>query len=252
MDIFQNPTNQEYITASAGSQLRIRYDASSSHYQVMLPGGDWTALVDDPSSFFNGAASMSFKLAGSPQSIFIIRTHYSLPADIRYRYSNLAVWGIATTDGKGSAAGTTAFGIPTTVAGIPLSGSATYQGMIEGGATFKCVCGWDGEIANAGIGGTVSFNFDFGKGSFSGTLNPYLDAEKRYDLDALTFSNTSFGAGSQIFSGTFNTNVSGPNSFAGQFTGPHAEELIGKWEFPFSSPTDGSAQSASGAMIAKQ
>ena len=125
--------------------------------------------------------------------------------------------------------------------------------QMEGGSTVQCTCGWDaGQQALASVQGTVAFNFNFYAGSLSGALHPYLYGETLRDLGTLPFSNAVFGVGSQTFSGTFATNLAGPNAFSGQFTGPAGEELIGKWAFPLISPYDGSLQSASGAMIAKR
>jgi hypothetical protein len=132
-----------------------------------------------------------------------------------------------------------------------MTGSATYQGFIDGFSNVPVSFGEWGTVA-ADVGGTVNLNFNFGSGSLNGEIHPYLNATTRYDLGSLAFKDTVFGVGSTTFSGAFATNLSGPNSFSGQFTGPSAQELIGKWAFPFLSPIDGSAASASGAWIAKR
>jgi hypothetical protein len=251
VDIFPNPTTQEFATTGIGSPIRIRYDSGSKRYEVMVGGGDWKALVGDEHSAPQPGSPRTNFVMGL-DGYFMIRAHYNFPPESQYRYSNLAVWAFRGADPQAGQGGITAFGMPTPSTGIPLTGSAAYQGMIEGVSGFQCACGWDGETTNAGVGGTVSLSFDFGKGTLAGALQPYLDAEKRYTLGPLAFSNTVFSVGSQAFSGSFATNVSGPNSFSGQFTGPNAEELIGKWAFPFASPVDGSPKSAEGAMIAKR
>ena len=124
--------------------------------------------------------------------------------------------------------------------------------MIAGTSTVTGPWGWDGETAAARVDGSVLLNFNFGNGSLAGELHPYLEANKRYDLGTLAFTNAVFGVGSQTYSGSFATNVIGPNAFSGLLTGPHAEELIGKWAFPFLSPIDGAPNSATGAWIAKR
>jgi hypothetical protein len=234
----------------SGAPLRIRYDAGSKKYEVNTGSGQWNALLDDPSfSPLPGNPNVSFSIAGG--GFLMIRGHYAYPTDYQYRYSNLAVWGGVGANGQG-VGGYTAVGISTPAAGVPRTGSASYQGLIEGGSTVVCACGWDGEQAQAHIDGAVSLTFDFGQGSLSGALHPSLYADKHYDLGALIVANTVFGVGSPNFSGTFATNLSGPNAFSGLFTGPTAEELIGNWSFPFASPLDGTIQSATGAMIAKR
>jgi hypothetical protein len=251
--IFPSTVSQEFATVGLGSPIRIRYDQAANRYEVMPGAAGWSALVDDPSSKpLPGNPNVNFDIAGWPNSYFMIRAHYAYPAEYQYRYSNLAVWAAADAAGQG-VGGITAFGMPTPVDGIPRSGSASYSGIIEGGSTVQCTCGWDpGQQAMASVQGTVALNFNFATGSLSGALHPYLYGETLRDLGALPFGNAVFGVGSQTFSGTFATNLSGPNAFSGQFTGPAAEELIGKWAFPLISPYDGSLQSASGAMIAKR
>lgn len=250
VELFQNPASQEFATSGSGAPLRIRYDAASNKYEVNTGSGQWNALLDDPnSSPLPGNPNVNFAIAGG--GFLMIRAHYAYPADYSYRYSNLAVWSGPGANGQ-SVGGYTAVGIPTSLAGVPRTGSASYQGLIEGGSTVVCACGWDGQQANATIDGSVSLTFDFGQGSLSGALHPSLYADKHYDLGTLAFTNTVFGIGSQNFSGTFATSVSGPNAFSGMFTGPNAQELIGNWSFPFTSPLDGTIQSATGAMIAKR
>jgi hypothetical protein len=252
VELFPNPATQEFATVGSGSPLRVRYDATSAKYEVNTGSGQWSVLIDDPSySPLPGSPNVEFMIGGGGH--VSIRVHYAFPPEFQYRYSNLAVWGGAPGANGQAVGGLTAIGIPTAAANVPRAGSASYQGLIEGGSTVLCNCGWDvGEKALATVGGSASLTFDFGQGTLSGALHPYLDAEKRYDLGTLGFANTVFGVGSQTFSGTFASNLTGPNAFSGMFTGPNAQELIGNWSFPFTYPLDGSLQSATGAMIAKR
>lgn len=257
VDIFQKPATQEFASAATGDPLRIRYDEASNRYEVMAGSRGWEALVDDPLfSPHEGSPNTSFAFAGlaTNHSYFMIRAHYSHPApEVRYHYSNLAAWGVLAPDRQSySPSGTAAFGMATPAGGVPISGSASYKGMVEGSSTISGPWGWDGEMANAWLGGSIQLNFDFGSGSLAGEFRPFIDADKRYDLAPLAFTNTVFSAGSQTFSGSFATAVNGPNSFSGLFTGPNGEELIGKLAFPFLSPIDGSPHSGVGAWIAKR
>jgi hypothetical protein len=257
VDIFQDPATQEFATAVTGDPLRIRYDAATNRYEVMAGSRGWETLVDDPSSSpLEGSPNTNFGLAGlAPNhSYFMIRAHYNHPApEVRYRYSNLAAWGFLAPDGQSfMPSGTAAFGMATPAGSVPVSGNASYKGMVEGNSTVSGPWGWDGEMVNAWLGGSIQLNFDFGNGSLAGELRPFIDADKRYDLAPLAFANTVFGSGSQTFSGSFATAVSGPNSFSGLFTGPNGEEVIGKLAFPFHSPIDGATHSGKGAWIAKR
>ena len=253
VDIFQNPATQEFATVGTGDPLRIRYDAASHRYEVMAGTRGWDALVDDDnSSPLPGNPNVNFDFAGMPQSFFMIRAHYTYPPDYRYRYSNLAAWAVPAAGGQAALAGTTAFGIATPAGAVPTSGSASFEGLIEGLSTETGPWGWDKETVPAWVSGSVLLTFNFGSGSLTGELRPYLVADKRYDIGTIAFAKTVFGIGSQTFTGSFDTNVTGANSFSGRFTGPNAEELIGKWVFPYLSPINGAPQSGSGAMIAKR
>ena len=146
--------------------------------------------------------------------------------------------------------GIVAFGEATPPAGVPLSGSASFGGIIRGSADVVADAGGYGKIDRAPLGGTVSFQFDFNRSSLTGQIRPVLAC----DCTSISFPTLDFqamiGAGSPTFSGKFNTDVSGPNTLSGLFTGPHAEELMGSWTFPFL--TDQIAHSATGVWIAKR
>ena len=261
VEIFNAPAPQEFVALGsdgAGDQLRIRYVASTNQYQVLVPGSDWDRLVDDPShSPPPGDPNLSFvlgSLVSVPRSHFLLRAHFRSPApEIQYQYSNLFNWSVGNVGGvSGSGVtGSTAFGIATPAGGVPVTGTATYRGLITGVSTIDDPI--ETEVAKAQIDGSVLLNFDFGAGTLSGEMRPYVNAwAGRTDLAAVSFINTVFSTGSRTYSGRFNSSVAGPNSFSGLFTGPRAQELIGKWSFSFIYPRDGSIQSASGAWIAKK
>ena len=70
-------------------------------------------------------------------------------------------------------------------------------------------------------------------------------------ISARSPHHTVFRVGSQTYS-----EASPPRQWSkcllGTADGPQAEELIGKWAFPFLSPVDGAPASATGAWIAKR
>ena len=117
----------------------------------------------------------------------------------------------------------------------PTTGSATYDGVIQGYSDT-----WDNgpfPWPNP-VRGTIALSFDFGAGSLSGTIHPILyvldgSSPSSEDLGETNFKDTVFSPGATHFSGTFDTNLAGPNSFSGQFTGPNAKELMGAWTLPF-------------------
>lgn len=262
IEIFPNPATQEFVALGsdgAGDQLRIRYVASTNQYQVLIPGSDWDRLVDDPShSPPPGDPNLSFvlgSLASVPnRSNFQLRAHFRSPApEIQYQYSNLFTWSVGNVGGvSGSGVtGSTAFGIATPAGGVPVTGTATYRGLITGVSTIDDPI--ESEMHKAQIDGSVLLNFDFGAGTLGGEMRPYVNAwAGRTDLAPVSFIDTVYSTGSRTYSGRFNSGVAGPNSFSGLFTGPGAQELIGRWSFSFVYPRDGSIQSASGAWIAKK
>ena len=250
VDIFPSPATQEFAAIGSGDDLRIRFDAASNNYEVMVESQGWIRLLDDPLSTPQaGYPNTNFVFAGSPvnQSHFMIRAHHSYSdPDVRYLYSNLAAWGVEDLGGF------VAFGMATPSAGMPTTGSASYKGMIEGRATDTTFDYQAGSLVSGWMIGSISLVFDFGGSSLSGSLSPILSLDKQYPLGTFSFENTVYSAGSTSFSGRFDTNVAGSNSFAGQFTGPAAQELIGKFAFPYMSPVSGTPQQSQGAFIAKR
>jgi hypothetical protein len=161
-----------------------------------------------------------------------------------------------------SAFGFTSFGIGTPASAVPISGTATYDGQMLGLVDVQSPDYYHPLFTY----GTVQLNFDFGAGTLAGNLHPSVVVFQEYDqpyslvqdLGTYAFRDTVFSAGSTTFSGTLDTNLAGPNAFSGQFTGPHAEEMIGKWNLPFiwngygSIPGDGQVHAAWGVMIGKR
>ena len=252
VEIFPSPVTQEFTTIGAGNMLRIRYDAATNKYEVMAEGRGWETLVDDTlSSPPPGDPNVNFAFAGSAtnSSYFMIRAHHSYSgaaAKYQYQYSNLAAWAVGSVDGV------TAFGMATPASGVPVIGSASYQGIIEGTSTEGPLDGWVGEEWPAYVVGDISLAFNFGSGSLSGSISPSVYLDRLHALPALNFTDTIYSTGSRNFSGRFSTSIAGANSFAGLFTGPGAQELIGRFAFPYSSPIDGTTEEATGAFIAKR
>lgn len=248
VDIFPSPASQEFATIGVGADIRIRYDSATNKYEVMAGNLGWGTLLDDPNSApLPGNPNTNFRISGYTDSIFLIRAHHSYSEpDVRYLYSNLAAWS------GGGQGGYVAFGMATTAGGVPTTGSATYNGFVEGSATDTYFDPLVGAAVAGGMEGSINLAFNFGSGSLSGSFSPVLYLGTKIPLSTVNFTNTVYSTGSTSFSGRFNTNVAGNNSFSGLFTGPNAQELIGKFALPYISPVNGNPQQSQGAFIAKK
>lgn len=254
VDIFASPASQEFAALGSGDSLRIRYDAASGLYEVMPGDQGWKKLVDDPnSSPFAGSPNVNFVFAGggTSGSYFSIRAHYSYTdPNYKYQYSNLAGWG-GLNGGVQLVGQYVAFGMATPIAAIPVTGAATYTGMIVGTSSEKLDNSGEA-ISNGYITGGINLAFNFGAGTLAGSISPEVDLSGRRAIGTLAFTDTIYSAGKPGFSGRFNTNLAGENAFSGLFTGPNANELIGRFAFPYTSPFDGTSAQAAGAFIAKK
>lgn len=207
---------------AAGDQLQVRYVASSDTYEIELPDThDWIALSPKSEVEANGGG--------------VTVTIQSL----NQQYSTLLEWFSGS-----SLRGVEAVGVATTAGAMPVTGSASYDASVRG-TTSESV-----GLVDRLVLGSMSLNFDFGKGTLSGSISTVLDPEwNGYDLGTMNFGETVYSTGSNQFSGEFATNLPGVNGFSGQFTGPHAEELIGNFAFPYLSPIDGHTYQADGAFV---
>ena len=249
VEIFKSPASQEFAALGIGSDLRIRYDATTGRYEV-LSGANWVQIVDNPATApAAGSPNQSFIISGAQGSFFNIRVHHAaIGAGDVYTYSNLANWSDTTT----SMSGTTAIGVATPAGAVPITGSATYNGVIQG-LTAETFDSADGQgILRASVSGSIRLTFDFASAGLSGFIAPTMHANNMYQLPVLNFVDSIHAVGSGTFSGRFDTALAGANGFNGLFTGPNGQELIGRFAFPYNSPLNGSLQEASGAFIAKQ
>jgi len=238
-------TSQEFAVKGAtsssladGDQLHIRYDAASTKYEVRLPtSAQWEALSLDP-----GVTPNSTNFVTSTGTHFVVQRGIANG----YEYSALAGWSSASNGGA------VAFGIPTPIGGVPTTGTATFDGSLFGrtNETYRDLLA--AANVNGGIVGDISLGFDFGAGTLSGSISPILHLSTTYNLAPMQFTNTVYSSGSATFSGKFDSALGGANSFSGQFTGPTAQELIGNFAFPYTSPVDSKVYDAAGAFVAKR
>ncbi len=251
VELLAAPATQELAVATRDDPIQIRYDASRNVYELKAGNFDWSAITDPPGPS-GDATNRYFSIAGQPDSsYFSIQAHNrASDPDRRYRYSNLAYWQENGAEG-GDIGNVVAIGAATPASGVPLSGTASFEGFARGQADIANDA-W-GAVAATPLEGTVKLNFDFAAGSLAGSLNlssGNCDCTKFVSIGTIAFSNSVFARGSQTFSGSFNSGVTGNNAFDGRFTGPGAEELIGSWSLPFL--FEGATHQAWGAWIAKR
>jgi hypothetical protein len=106
-------------------------------------------------------------------------------------------------------------------------------------------------MENPGVDGTIAMNVDFGTGWLTGkvAVGVSCDCNSVPVIPATTFD-AQLTSGTAAFSGQFAAQGTGPNVIGGTFTGPTAQEAIGRWAFPFI--LDGKSEFASGVWIAKR
>lgn len=249
VELLAAPATQELAVLTRDSQIQIRYDASRNVYEMKAGNFDWSAITDPPDPS-GDTTNRYFNIAGQPGSSYfsILAHNRASEPSRRYQYSNLASW-----QANGAMAGDfgnfAAFGTATPASGVPVRGSASFQGFAVGEADIKDT-GWG--FSTTHLEGPVKLDFDFAAGSLSGSiaLGTACDCSNDVATGTIAFSNTVYSRGSQTFSGSFATGVTGINSFDGRFTGPAAEELIGSWSLPFLFA--GTTHQAWGAWIAKR
>jgi hypothetical protein len=137
-----------------------------------------------------------------------------------------------------------AFGIPTPGSGVPVTGTASYNAIVRGRPL---------DIEGV-IDGDATLQFNFGAGTLSGHLDPVLHYKGRAtDLGTYNFVNTVFGVGSANFAGGLShSGTSTLGAFDGRFTGPAAQELMGRWTAPYLNPTNQQWNEMFGIMVGKK
>jgi hypothetical protein len=231
---------QMLATASLApaDQLAIRYDAVNNIYELKFPDGAWStlwvaadAMHPDTLAIGSTGAVIGFNLYPRPGS------------GDAYSYSTIAWYSTV-----GDQFGMMALGVPTPASAVPTTGTARFDGVINGDTDIFAVDDNDpwGYPYALGVNGQVTLSFDFAGGTLSGSMEPKLGSES---LGVFTFKDGVYSAGA--YSGRFDTAVVGINGFNGQLTGPHGEELIGGWALPFHYSGDHQDHQAIGAWVAK-
>jgi hypothetical protein len=211
----------------AADQLQLRYVASTDTYEVELPQSQtWVGL----SGMSEGEAA-----SGNGARVTIPYQAFQYSAPIEWFTDN-------------SLTGVEAVGIATPAGAVPVTGNATYTAYAYGRTSES-----NKPLVDPLVLGDMTLNFDFARGSLSGGLTFMLDPEwNEFGLGPFEFRETVYSTGSTTFSGKFDTDLPGVNSFSGLFTGPHAEELIGNFAIPYRSPINGQTYQADGAFVGKK
>ena len=242
------------VSAADSEQAHIRYTADG-HYEIQMPGTAWDRLVH-----YGGLGNpTSDNNYFQPQSV-PMNQGYLITANAAksggYSYSEIGTWG-STTAGR---SGSIAFGVPTPAGGVPVTGSATFEGLVQGTADVVQADYLYGGFVPISVDGTVSLNFNFASGTLSGEMSLFTpDGMNPLRLGTFTFTDTVYSVGSTSYSGRFATSAAGDNFFLGRFTGPNATETIGAWAVPFVFQTGsdtiratGQTHQAFGAWIARR
>jgi len=210
-----------------------------------MPGGAWDTLATTDQTLPDWGRRLRSGTTGNDS--FYLSFERSLGQEDAYPNSTLGRYF------NGGRWGWIAVGIPTPVASLPTSGSASYSGIVRGAADVMVDDGWGG-LEPTDVTGSVTLTFDFGHSSLAGSMSASLanfgTVGVLGSLGTVNFANTVYSAGH--YSGTFATSVAGVNSFSGTLTGPGAQELIGAWAMPFHYSVDGQDHQAAGAWVAKK
>ena len=227
VSIFPDPTPQTFadvgiakgpngqVSTAETDQVHVRYNAAG-YYEIQMPGDQWDTLIFDKGSKPQDPETFNFfqPQSAAQNSAYLVT---SVSKSQGYKYSEMGAW----SDGSGS--GWLAFGTATSSAQMPITGSATYNGLVSGGSTVMQDDGWaDSGKSAVPLAGTVQLTFDFGQGTLGGAVNLDLDFYSgKVGLGSFAFTDTVYSTGSTTYSGTFATTVNGDNFFFGQFTGPN-------------------------------
>lgn len=234
------------IESGEGDQPQIRY-TSDGYYELKLPGEDFGRL-SHAANVANPAPNDPFLAVTDCCGTRAVTIQSS---DMGYRYSAMASWSRPDLDfGYTVDSGVFAFGQATPAGSVPVTGSASYDGVIAGLSDAKTFDAASNSWLLLPAGGTVQLDFDFAGGTLGGRLDlSVAGGMNPIPVGSYEFDQTVFSAGSTKYSGRFATDLPGSNFFSGLFTGPHAEETIGNWAVPFQ--YNGENHQALGAWMAK-
>ena len=224
----------------------VRYDASAGLYSITFPGvpegGLYYYTGETPNArFWNGGVGESAS-GNQYASVHVLKpTNPNLPLT----YTSYV--GYDESGMSPEAFGFVAFGTATPEGAVPITGSATYDALVDG-ITFD---------KSAYIRGTATLQFNFGAGQLSGHFDPtyssFAGLGEQTPLGRYDFANTIYSVGSTTFSGQLSkSGMPQSGSFNGRFTGPSAQELMATWTVPFNDPASSSTSQMFGVWVGKR
>jgi hypothetical protein len=228
----------------AQTGFSVQYNAEAGVYIFNLPSsapaGFYQNIGNSPNNrFWNG------EIADAPTNTAIEASVYKptpTNPEIQLTYTTFAMYG--DLNNPAEPFGFLAFGKATPQSGIPVTGSATYSAQLKGSTLDE----------PTDIGGSATLNFDFGAGKLTGHFDPGInDGLGGYiPLGRYDFVNTVYAFGDTTFSGSLsNANQPTLGSFEGLFTGPQAQELMGRWTAPYTNPFTHANSEMFGVLVGK-
>lgn len=241
------------IDASGGFDLR--YIAAENRYEISGNGVTPSTLIRyDPPVFDASDPYRSVKIAdnccGDGFAGFV-STSLSANSD----YKNAAIFNYEIIDpgslGDRTIKGVAGIGVATPATNIPTTGTATFNGYVQGIAMLPTA-------ANDSMGiplfGGVGMTMDFAAGTVGGSISLADATDPAWGINLGSFGSFMLTPTSLSSSGAFNTgfvsSLSGINLFQGQLAGPTAGEAFGRFAVPFQ--FDGATYQAGGAWVAKR
>lgn len=245
------------ISAEADA-VRISYSATDGQYTVSLPDYQEGTLLPksgngsfDSGGWINLRSTNSDVTVGSGSEKQLVTVTLDWPESSPYTYTSFGSWSGPSPMGHNN--GVFAYGIPTAVTDIPVTGEANYTGEIRGLTNGEpTVSGAIGPVLD--VFGSVALSFDFAAGTLSGEMKPQIaPIWDVVSLGTYTFRDTVYAPGNLNFSGAFLVPGSSADSFfSGSFTGPQGAELMANWLAPFQDPTTGGWGTMSGVWVARK
>ena len=229
--------------------ITINYLAADQSYEIKIPGLERGRLA-----LVNGNARYStYSLATSPSRTFQVVLYRPGAANPEFplEYTSFGWWEdpiytpIPATL-RSNNTGYFAYGVPTALGDVPVTGSATYHSLVTGSTSAS--------LGASYVSGAMNLTFDFSKGILAGNLELVLNAGgpgEGYFGD-FEFTAARYTVGANGFSGKFSTPGGVEGFFEGQFTGPQASELMVRWLLPQSPPNVRSAGSLFGVLVGKR
>jgi hypothetical protein len=220
-------------TSTMNAGATITYSAPSNSYQLDVgnPALGVSHVVLSPSS--SGSATVLQADLGGGAAAFL---DIANPATSNLSWTSYGFWDVHASASYTNTAFVTGYATP--AAAVPMSGTATYRGSVNGEAFHPDAAGIDGTDFYQ-LSGDASLQANFGSGtiagnltnmitrSFEGETSPWNSVSLLGSISGGQFSGTSGVTSAPANSGSLSGAATG--TFAGMFFGPNAQELGAVW-----------------------